>query len=95
MRCTASARASVTAEPSMETGFVSARSTFRSVPERVAFTVNADAAGTALSSSGPLKVTVSSSPFTDADEYAGGVTLGTSVPLSTACGTLLPDRSLS
>ena len=91
---TASASVSVTVVPLTATGVVAASATLRSVPPRVAFTVNADAAGTELPSSPPSKVTVSSSPFTDAEEYAGGVTLVPVVlfPIRTAS---LPDRSLS
>ena len=75
MRCIASASASVTAEPDTATGVVAASATLRSVPDRVAFTVNAPAAGTESSSRPPLKVTVSAEPFTAAELNAGGVLL--------------------
>ena len=74
---TASAKVSVTVAPLTATGVVAASATSRSVPPRVRFTVNADAAGTASSSSPPSKVIVSVDPFTDAEENAGGVTLVT------------------
>ena len=87
--CTASASASTTVAPSTSTE--SASATSRSVSARVAFTVNADPAGTDAASSAPSKVTVSVAPFTDAEEYAGGV-LFVAVWLPNA-GASLPDRS--
>ena len=93
---TASASVSVAVDPLTATGLVAARLTSRSVPPRVAFTVNALAAGTDAPSRPPSKVRVSAVPFTDADWYAGGVLLGTLLlNARLANGTRLPDRSLS
>ena len=80
---------SVAVLPETATGFVSARST--AVPPT--FTVNAPAAGTEAVSSPPSNAIVRASPFTDAEENAGGVVLvAVSLRKSTA---LLPDRSRS
>ena len=92
-RCSSSASVSTAVAPLTETAFVAASATSRCVPASVDFTVNADAAGTDIPSIAPSKVTVSADPFTDADEYAGGVTLVARVSLTT-CATL-PERSVT
>ena len=91
-RSSVSARVSVTVAPSTSTAPVSASATLRSVPPRVAFTVNADFAGSEVPSSAPSKVMVSVFPFTDADENAGGVLFVTL--WKPKAGASLPDRSL-
>ena len=93
MRSTASARLSVTVEPLTATALVAASATVRSVPDRVAFTVNALAAGFDISSRSPSKVSVSAAPSTDALLNAGGVTFVAT--LFRARGASLPDRSFS
>ena len=90
--CTASASVSVTVEPATATAPLSASATSRSVAPRVAFTVNALAAGTDVSSRPPSKVSVSAVPFTDADWYAGGVTLSMP-PHRPMAAAKFPDRS--
>ena len=93
MRSTASASVSVTVEPLTATGSVSARSA--SSPPTV--TAKSPAAGSepAASSRPPSKVTVSWSPFTAAEENAGGVLFVTGVWPISARPTGLPERSLS
>ena len=75
MRSTASASVSVTVLSLTATGFVSAR------PAASPFTVTVKsvAAGTELSSSATLKVTVSVEPLTAAEENAGALATGSLV----------------
>ena len=92
-RSSSSPSVSTTVAPSTATAPLAASGTSRSVVPRVAFTVNALATGTDVSSRSPSKVTVSSSPSTDAEEYVGGVLLVAGLPLDSAAS--LPERSLS
>ena len=72
---------------------VAASATSLSVPDHVAFTSKASAAGNEFASSGPAKFRLSVSPFTLARRISGGVLLVAVSPLN--AGASLPDRSLS
>ena len=90
-RCTAAASVSVTVEP-LTTGAVSARLT-ASPPTVTAKSVPAGSEPASVARS-PSKVIVSSSPFTDELEYAGGVLLVAVLSESSVATSSLPERSL-
>ena len=92
-RSTASASVSVTAEPLTATGSVAAR--LAALPPTV--TAKSVPAGSEPASVArpPSKVIFSQSPFTTAEEKAGGVLLVTILSRTWEGSSSLPERSLS